>query len=280
MHNCSDFDLDEFMIQLSKCKEDNKDKLCKEKLVKISPDSYIYYNSCNLFCGKQYSGKSWSAMVEIAKISQISPETHLIIVIVKDENKSDKTVEVLRPLVKCPLIYIHESDAEEFMKNFLKYKRFYNKVKENNWENKIEDEQVKEVFQNLYINNFNRKWLHTLILFNDIASSKLFKKSENYFPQIVALGRHTQCSSFLCSQYWKGINTEIKANLACAVIFGLFYPQQINYIFQQIPTNYTIQEIKEVYKNLGNHDKMIIDCQTGDVFIDNSISFHKNDKNI
>ena len=83
-------------------------------------------------------------MKEAIKISRTSPETHLLIIICKDENSTDPTVETLKPLLRIPVVYVAEDDAVDYVKNLLLYKRFYDLVKNEHYENRIEDEQVRE----------------------------------------------------------------------------------------------------------------------------------------
>lgn len=261
----SKFNFDEFEEQVILCKEMNKENLKKEKLKRICDESFLYYNSLNVMCGPQGSGKTWTACKETAKISHVSPETHLLIIICKNENKDDPTIETLKPLINIPIEYVIEDDAEEYVKNLLKWKRFYNDVKTNHWENKLQDSQIEQLFDELQINDFNRPWLHTILLFNDIAKSKLFKRGEQYFPQIVALGRHTQCSTFLNIQFWKGIHPEIKANITTACIFGGFSRQQFVHILSQLPSHYDYQQLYPMYRQLKKKDKMIF--TNGEVII-------------
>ena len=108
-------------------------------------------------------------MKEAIKISMLSPETHLLVIVCKDETSTDPTVESLKPLLKIPIVYVAEDDAVEYVKKLLDYKRFYDFIKSEHLENKIVDEQVEEVFEVLHIHDWRRNWLHTLILFNDIA---------------------------------------------------------------------------------------------------------------
>ena len=196
------FDLDELDLEIHECLEMNKKNINKERLQRIHKD--------------QGSGKTFTSMKEAIKISRVSPETHLLIVVCKDETSTDPTVESLKPLLNIPIVYVEEDEAIDYVKNLLEYKRFYDFIKEQHLENKIVDEQVEEVFEVLHINDWKRKWLHTLIIFNDIAKSKLLKRPDGYFNQLFPICRHIQCSFFLNVQFWKSIQTEIKANITTA----------------------------------------------------------------
>ena len=232
----------------------------KEKLQRIHRDCNVYYNSVNVLCGRQGSGKTFTSMKECIKVSMLSPETHLLIVICKDETSTDPTVETLKPLLQIPIVYITEDNAIDYVKTLLEYKRFYDLIKREHLENKIEDDQVDEVFNVLHINDWSRKWLHTLLIFNDIAKSKLLKKADGYFNQLFPICRHIQCSFFLNVQFWKSIPTEIKANITTAFIFGGFSRQQFLYIIHQLTVSVGSDDLFNVYQQLTKNEKLIINC--------------------
>lgn len=253
----SEFNLDQFEHNVLICKELNRDALKKEKLKQIHPDIAINYNSLNVLCGPQGSGKTFSACKEIAKISQVDPShSHLAIIICKNENKNDPTIETLLPLIEIPIEYVDESEAEDYLKRLYDYKNLYNLIKDEHLEDRIKDEQRDKMFKVLHINDYSRDWLHTLVMINDSAKCKLLK-SGSYFSQLIALGRHTQTTSFLNIQFWKGLNPEIKANITTAFIFGLFSRQQLIHILSQLPSQYDYKQIYDVYRTLGKRNKMI-----------------------
>ncbi len=262
------FDLDQFEHDVQLCKRLNKKNLNKELLQSIHPDVLVNYNSLNVLCGPQGSGKTFSACKEIAKISQIDPFAHLLVIICKPENKDDPTIETFNPLINIPTEFVTESDAEDYVKTLYEYKRLYNTIIEQHLEDKIVDTQRSEIFKALQVSDFSRPWLHTMIMINDSAKCNLLK-SGSYFSQIIALGRHTQTSTFLNIQFWKGLSPEIKANISSAFIFGLFSRQQLVHILSQLPSQYDYKEIYNVYRNLSKQDKMIftngaisVECHT------------------
>ena len=262
-----DFNPDELDAAIYSCLQRNKQNINKEKLRRIHKDCNIMYNSVNVLCGRQGSGKTFTSMKEAIKISMLSPETHLLVIVCKDETSTDPTVESLKPLLKIPIVYVAEDDAVEYVKKLLDYKRFYDFIKSEHLENKIVDEQVEEVFEVLHIHDWRRNWLHTLILFNDIAKSKLLKRPDGYFNQLFPICRHIQCSFFLNVQFWKSIQTEIKANITTAFIFGGFSRQQFLYIIHQLPVSVGSDELFHVYKRLSKNEKMIVNCENGDVIV-------------
>ena len=268
LNKSQDFNPDELDAAIYSCLQRNKQNINKEKLRRIHKDCNIMYNSVNVLCGRQGSGKTFTSMKEAIKISMLSPETHLLVIVCKDETSTDPTVESLKPLLQIPIVYVAEDDAVEYVKKLLDYKRFYDFIKSEHLEDKIVDEQVEEVFEVLHIDNWRRKWLHTLILFNDIAKSKLLKRAEGYFNQLFPICRHIQCSFFLNVQFWKSIQTEIKANITTAFIFGGFSRQQFLYIIHQLPVSVGSDELFHAYKRLSKNKKIIVNCENGEVLIE------------
>ena len=99
-------------------------------------------------------------------------------------------------------------------------------------------------------------------------------------PLLLPICRHIQCSFFLNVQFWKSLPPEIKANATLVFIFGGFDIRQLYYIFSQIPTAMGVKELigdpygshaklsfADFYRSLGKHDKLIVDCENGDIYL-------------
>ena len=153
LNKSQDFNPDELDAAIYSCLQRNKQNINKEKLRRIHKDCNIMYNSVNVLCGRQGSGKTFTSMKEAIKISMLSPETHLLVIVCKDETSTDPTVESLKPLLQIPIVYVAEDDAVEYVKKLLDYKRFYDFIKSEHLENKIVDEQVEEEEQSSDILN-------------------------------------------------------------------------------------------------------------------------------
>ena len=253
---------------------DNENAIKKERLEPIHPQTIVYKNSVNILVGKQGSGKTFTCVYEIAKITQLHPETHLLVVFCKDENKEDPTVKALANMINVPIEYVVEDEAEEYVRNLLECKRQYDAIKsrlDNSWncpDLALETGETDNVdLETLKINDFSRPYLHTIFLFNDIAKSKLFNRATNYFNQLLPICRHIQVSFFLNVQFWKSLPPEIKANATLVFIFGGFDSRQLYYIFSQVPTSMSVRELIDFYRTLGKHDKLIVDCENGDIWL-------------
>ena len=284
------FSLKAFNNSVKQALIDNENAIKKERLEPIHPQTIVYKNSVNILVGKQGSGKTFTCVYEIAKITQLHPETHLLVVFCKDENKEDPTVRALANMINVPIEYVVEDEAEEYVRNLLECKRQYNLALETGEtdngpiEGSALGSQIPvdlgqtnefglplEMAETLKINDFSRPYLHTIFLFNDIAKSKLFNRATNYFNQLLPICRHIQVSFFLNVQFWKSLPPEIKANATLVFIFGGFDSRQLYYIFSQVPTAMSVRELIDFYRTLGKHDKLIVDCENGDIWLPDSL---------
>lgn len=261
-----DVDLIDEMINLYLKK--NQPKLQDELIKKIHDEIYVQYNTLNIAVGRQRSGKTHTIIKEIIKISHVSPRTHLLIYINKEGGANDPTFESLKELITIPIVYVAEKDAEEYVKDILKWKMLYNYIKENNLEDKIEDKQMNTMFRKLHIDNLEFTTLHTLIFFEDAANCKLFNKSTNYFNQLFTRLAHVQCSVFIAVQFWKSLPTEIKSNAGTVFIFPNFSKEQVRYILRQVPLPEEFDRIYDKYLHLRDKQKLIVDINNQELFIE------------
>ena len=160
---------------MNDCLNKNKDKVIHSLIKKIHPEINTYYNSVNIFVGKQGSGKTLSCLEEIIKISQIKNAAHMLVYVTRFGDKMDITFESLKKLIQIPIVYISQDNAEKYINNLLAYKQLYYEVRNNHLMNDIVDEQKEQILETLHIDNFESDMLHTLILLEDIANNKLLK---------------------------------------------------------------------------------------------------------
>ena len=250
---------------VTECLARNKNQVSNALIKKIHKDINIYYNSVNIFVGKQGSGKTLSAIEEIIKISSIPNAAHLLIYVSKTGEQKDVTFESLRELIKIPITYVSQENAEEYVNALLNYKQLYYTVRNQHLENKIVDEQRMEIFQALKVRDFKAPMLHTLILFDDIANNKLLASERSYFNNLMTTCRHNHISFFLNVQFWKSLSTTIKSNVSTVFVFGTYSKEQLRYITHQITMNIPFDELYEEYRFMNKHSKIVINCNTGKV---------------
>lgn len=263
---------------MTKSAKENKSELDSELIKKI-PFTDTYTNSITIAAGKQRSGKTRKIIKEIIKISKLHKDTHMLLYVNKTGTKSDKTFESFNSLIEVPIEYCAQDDCEEKLNELITYKNFYNEVKANGWEEQISEEQISDVFEKLHIEDFSRPYLHTLVLLDDIANSKMLTKKTSYINSLLTQCAHINMSFFLCIQYWAALPTSIKSQVSTIYLFGGFPKQQFTYALQQITLSEPIIEIYKKYKTLRTHDYMSIYVPDGEYTITISDYNEKDDKN-
>ena len=215
----------------------------------IHPDINIKYNSVNVIVGKQSMGKTVIALEEIIKISLLNTH-HLFVYITKNGDENDISFQSLKDLIRMPIITISEKNAQSFVNTLIAAKNLYYLIRREHLEDKIDEGQKNDMFDVLHIDNFNKEFLHTLILFDDISNSKLFSSEESYFSQQIRRCRHTNISYFLLIQGWKGIKPHIKNEITTLFIFPCFNKQQLRYIYSQSASNLDFDSFYDLYREL------------------------------
>ena len=245
-------------------------KLSDNLIKPIHPDINVRYNSVNVIVGKQSSVKKIIALSEIIKISLLNTH-HLLIYITKNGDENDRSFQSLKHLLKMPYITVSEKKAKETVEELISAKNLYYLVKREHLEDKIADEQKEDMFDVLHIKDFDKEFLHTLILFDDISNSKLFSSEESFFSQQLRRCRHTNISYFLLIQGWKGIKPHIKNEISTLFIFSCFNKQQLHFIYSQSASNLDFEEFYNLYRQLTyiknnnqcSHPYMVVQVSEG-----------------
>jgi hypothetical protein len=258
MYNLDDIDM------LAEIAITNKSE--RENIMKIDPRIMSYYNTINVFVGKQGQGKTFSAVKEIAKITNANNTTCLVVYITREGTKCDDTFESLKHLIRVPILYVAENKAEEIVQRLEYYMQQYKEIKDYGKEYSIAPTFVNRLFRELCIKDFKEPYLHIIILFDDFANSVLVKKPESYFSKFIATLRHRGFSVFICVQFWKSIPTQLKANISMIYVFSGYSRQHLRYILYQVPLSESIERIIDEYNKLHRNDKMIIDAIDGVVY--------------
>ena len=209
----------------------------REALEKI-PGTNTYVNSVNVFVGRQRTGKTYTAIKEIIKITRKDPQTHLLVYVNKDGKPNDDTFERTRDLINCSIIYVSYDDSRDYLEKLLEYKRTYNIIKDKHLEQELSQKHFQELSENL---------------------SFMRSRNVDYINDLMTKCRHIQCSFFVIIHFWKALSTNLKSNLSTIYIFSGYSKQQLSYILYQINLNESLKDIYDKYKLLSEHGKLIID---------------------
>jgi hypothetical protein len=88
--------------------------------------------------------------------------------------------------------------------------------------------QREELFGALHITDWHFEYLYTLIMFDDIGGSPLFKQQEGYCYQLLRRTRQPKFTIFMLIQNWKGLSPSIKTEITALFVFKGFNQQQLN----------------------------------------------------
>lgn len=242
-------------------------KLSNATISSIHPEIYLKYSSVNVFLGKQGSGKTFVLNKELLKLSLIDSNVHLIIQVTKDERK-DETFEMFKEQINLSIISINYNNIIEYINNLIFHKMIYEYIIENDLVNKIDQEQINEVLEYLHIDSFERKSLQEVIVFDDAAYQAILSNCE--IIGMIHQARHYKLIFCFCVQGVKAIPLPIKEQMTNLFLFPGFINQKLPTIFNQSGINsLDYDEFKQLYRELGNREFIIVDCQKGTINIVN-----------
>ena len=188
----------------------NKDT--SNKLISyIDKDINFKYNSFNICIGKQGTGKTTSILKELIKLSMKNIDSYHLIIYVSN-NSSDDTFNNLYKYINIPIVKTDYEHLDKQYEQLIKLKDIYNKMIDEEIEND------KNILETLYINNFNLKRLHILILIDDAAFVLKNEKSK-WFKWLCQL-RHLNTTIFMCIQIWKSINPSLITQITSIQLFS------------------------------------------------------------
>lgn len=243
----------------------NKKELKVEKIHEIDPEIITKYNSINVFLGKAGNGKSFNIYQTFAKISLVSPNTHLIIYISKTGRPNDKTFDLFEEFIKIPILFCSINDAVPLCDEIFQWKEIYRKMKEGEIDE--DDIDIDEMCRVLQIKNVKQPWLHTIVYFEDSHQNPLIYGNNKtlYFLQRIPLFRHDQTSYYFAIQLLKGFPTDIKTQITDLFLFPGYSVQQLKFILNNINLKEDRDSFIESYKELKKKEFVNINNETGNI---------------
>ena len=227
----------------------NKDT--SNKLISyIDKDINFKYNSFNICIGKQGTGKTTSILKELIKLSMKNIDSYHLIIYVSN-NSFDDTFNNLYKYINIQIVKTDYEHIDKQYEQLIKLKDIYNKMIDGEIEND------KNILEALYINNFNLKRLHKLILMDDAAFVLKNEKSK-WFKWLCQL-RHLNTTIFMCIQIWKSINPSLITQITSIQLFPGYSMQQVNYIYNQICVDMKFDDFYDLYVKIHQKHKIIID---------------------
>ena len=249
--------------EIAQCLANNYERLNKSKITSIHPDIDLKYSSVNLLVGRQGKGKTLTIIKELVKLSKIPSDVHMLIFVNKD-GRIDETTEALKELITIPIKYVSVKNIEDYLQDLYFHKLIYKKIIDEDLINKIDDEQINEIKEFLCINDFKRRSLQEIILFDDAAFENVLKKSDSIIVAMAHQARHYKFIFCFCVQGIKDVPLPIKEQTTTFFLYSGFMRQKLYTIYSQCGIKcIEFNEFKQLYNSLGEKDYIIIDCSSG-----------------
>jgi hypothetical protein len=231
----------------------------KNDVVKI-PGLNTYTNSVSIAVGKQGSGKTYTFMKEVIAISRRIPQTHLIILFSK--KAYDPTVEATKNLAACPVIVKPYECAEDFVRLLLIAKSKYDVFRRTAIERNIPIEQIPEhidgcdtLMEILHINDFERNWLNSIIILDDVGNSKLFYNPDSFMNNNLKLCRDQNIIWMLACHGITQLSPAIKTNSAIVYFGKGLSPERLVHVRRQTNSDMEHDEFQDLYRRMNSDDR-------------------------
>jgi hypothetical protein len=252
---------------------------------KVSPNFHSYINSVNVLTGHQGAGKTFTALAEALGVCRNTDNTkHLIFIKKKVYDPTFESVKDLfeKPLnvggSDCTIIELNYNEAEPFMTQFFTAKYIFNAVKRFQYLKKtnqlekmtyeeyqsfqaLTDEDVKGALDMLgveYINDY--EWLNTIIIFDDVGNSGLFKHPDSFFNNRLKLCRDDNAIYFLTIHGITQLSPSIKENTMVVYVFAGLTANRLDVIFRQMNLPMDLGEFRGIYNGMLKSHKRYVWC--------------------
>jgi hypothetical protein len=229
------------------------------------PGINSYTNSVSLAVSVQGGGKTFKFMEEAIAVSKAIPETHLIIVFAK--KSFDETVEATKHLAACPVVIMPYDQAVDYMTLLLTLKSKYKEIKRTAIDHNVSDNDIPDnivgcdtLMEGLYIDDFTRRWLNTIIILDDIGNSKLFANPDSYFNNCLKLCRDQQIMWYLATHGMAQLSPSIRQNATIIYIGRGLSNERLDIIHRQTNNGIDINEFREAYQRVADSGKRFLVC--------------------
>lgn len=201
----------------------------KHQLIRpIHPEINFKYNSVNLLVGMRRSGKTYNVFREIAKLKYIDHDYDLLLYVTSNGD-NDQTFKLWEPEINLQVAICSYDESLDII------------------------QELKEC--NSKFNSNKQHARHIIIVYDD---AMLIFNKKGYEYKTLFANSQFNATYFLCIQSFKGLPTEIKANIDSVWIFGSFNRQQFNYMFLYLAIPIDKEEVYELYQSITKQDALYI----------------------
>jgi hypothetical protein len=235
----------------------------RHDVTKVSPNFHTYYNSVNILTGSQGAGKTFTALMEaLGVVNNTENTTDLIFIKKKNYDPTFENVRDMFSEYGCRVTEVEYKDAENTVEILFQAKRIYNAVKRYQYFKhsgepvdpaefeELTDEIVDEAAETLAVDDFRLPWLNTIIIFDDVGNSGLFKNPDSYFNNRLKLCRDDNAIYFLTIHGITQLSPSIKENTLIVYAFKGLSPNRLDVIFRQMNILMDLGEFRGIYNNM------------------------------
>jgi hypothetical protein len=250
-------------------KHDSGDRRCRVE--RIDPSINTYRNSVSVLVGSQGSGKTYYCLREAIAISHALPTLHLIITITR--KAFDPTVESTRGLADVPVLNLSYDDAEERLEQILDAKSAYNDIKREGVKRHIPNAELINHANNvgafmelLQISDFNRPWLDTIVILDDVGSAEILRHPASPFNNWFKLCRDVNCMFYLTIHGFNQISPSIRQNSKVIVLGRGLSHERLAVIHHQSNSHCDYKEFVQSYDIMDRDSSkhyLVIDADEG-----------------
>ena len=165
--------------------------------------------------------------------------------------------------VRC--MEVEYSNAEEVVQMVIAFKKLYNALKraiaqESNIQLPVEfkgvpTDKIQELailmLDVLNVSDLSLDWINTLVLFDDVGNSELFKKPDSYFNQQLKILRDNNCIFYLTLHGIGQISPSIKQNTAVVYAFKNLPHSRRRYVWFNTNIGLEYKEFMRLYDMLS-----------------------------
>jgi hypothetical protein len=159
-----------------------------------------------------------------------------------------------------PILDVSYEECTDLVKKVFEYKSHYNRLRREAIDRGVDFEDIPnhidgtdELFANLYINDFSRPWLNTLLLFDDGGNSGLFARKDGYFNNVFKLLRDVNAIVWITIHGMTQLLPSIKENSAVVYIGKGLSHDRLSIIHHQTNNPIEYKEFVRCYQ-LMNRD--------------------------
>jgi hypothetical protein len=219
------------------------------------------------------------ALTEIVSICQVLDNCHILVYVKK--KRYDPTFENIKPIIEangCRVIDVEYGDAEATVQKIFEAKQQYNQLiqirehyrRTEEITTKLTNEDISDLCEFLNVDADHMKdWLLTIVMFDDVGNSTLFRNPDSYFNNRLKLCRDDDAPYYLCIHGMLQLSASIKENALAIYIFKGLPNGRLYTVYINCNMDMEYKKFKVKYEDLRADERCLVcDNFTGRLMIE------------